>query len=212
AHKDVRWQDKNEVGLAARAAMLRVRSGASILHCDHGALRPLLPLRLYKKSVFYQPTQLSTASAKTASEQNSPDSEKSSRKVCDVMKRNAGFMAKASSMTFCGQSEQIKWPDPAIHWLSGGVRHARPSRERLCHCARYCASCSTTHRKREVKRSISCAVSARLNPHPNREANHRQNDGKRNDKRYDGVHLIRNQGKRFLATYAIATAQPRSAA
>jgi hypothetical protein len=24
-------------------------------------------------------------------------------------------------MTFCGQSEQIKWPDPAIHWLSGGV-------------------------------------------------------------------------------------------
>src|SRR5262249_10157486 len=162
--------------------------------------------------VQFQPTQLSTASAKTASEQNSPDSEKSSRKVCDVMKRNAGFMAKASSMTFCGQSEQIKWPDPAIHWLSGGVRHARPSRERLCHCARYCASCSTTHRKREVKRSISCAVSARLNPHPNREANHRQNDGKRNDKRYDGVHLIRNQGKRFLATYAIATAQPRSAA
>jgi hypothetical protein len=37
AHIDVRWQDKNEVGLAARAAMLRARSGASILHSDHGA-------------------------------------------------------------------------------------------------------------------------------------------------------------------------------
>src|SRR5262249_14515057 len=59
AHKDVRWQDKNEVGLAARAAMLRVRSGASILHCDHGALRPLLPLRLYKKSVFYRQSSFS---------------------------------------------------------------------------------------------------------------------------------------------------------
>ena len=35
---DVRWQDKNEVGLAAHAAMLRARCGASILHCDHGAL------------------------------------------------------------------------------------------------------------------------------------------------------------------------------
>src|SRR5262245_2777113 len=28
---------QNEVSLAARAAMLRARSGASILHCDHGA-------------------------------------------------------------------------------------------------------------------------------------------------------------------------------
>jgi len=30
-------RQKNEVALAARAAMLRARSGASILHCDHGA-------------------------------------------------------------------------------------------------------------------------------------------------------------------------------
>ena len=35
------WQDKNEVGLAARAAMLRARSGASILDCDRDALHAL---------------------------------------------------------------------------------------------------------------------------------------------------------------------------
>jgi hypothetical protein len=33
---------------------------------------------------------------KTASEQSSPNSEKSPRKLRELMKRNAGFMAKAS--------------------------------------------------------------------------------------------------------------------
>src|SRR5215472_12315399 len=34
SHIDARRQDRNEVGLAPRAAMLRARPGASILHCD----------------------------------------------------------------------------------------------------------------------------------------------------------------------------------
>src|SRR5262245_7492065 len=34
AHIDARWQDKNEVGFAPRAAMLRAGPDASILHCD----------------------------------------------------------------------------------------------------------------------------------------------------------------------------------
>src|SRR5262249_7465685 len=49
AHIDVRWQDKNEVGLAARAAMLRARSGASILHCDRDALQAAAPYDYAKK-------------------------------------------------------------------------------------------------------------------------------------------------------------------
>jgi hypothetical protein len=36
----------------------------------------------------------STLRAKTASEQSSPNGEKNSRNLCEVMKRNAGFMAQ----------------------------------------------------------------------------------------------------------------------
>src|SRR5215813_7955045 len=43
AHIDARWQDKNEVGLAPRAAMLRAGPGASILHCDRDALHAAAP-------------------------------------------------------------------------------------------------------------------------------------------------------------------------
>jgi len=39
AHIDVRWQDKNKVGLAARGRLMpRTRPGAYILHCDPDAL------------------------------------------------------------------------------------------------------------------------------------------------------------------------------
>jgi hypothetical protein len=37
----------------------------------------------------------STFRTKTASEQSNPNSEKSARNLCEVMKRNAGFMAKS---------------------------------------------------------------------------------------------------------------------
>src|SRR5262249_52856541 len=45
SHIDVQWQGKNEVGLAARAAMLRARSSASILHCRGDEIRALRKLR-----------------------------------------------------------------------------------------------------------------------------------------------------------------------
>jgi hypothetical protein len=44
----------------------------------------------------------------------------------------------------------------------GGVRHARPSRDELCHRARLQASCSAAHCKWEVKRR--CAHARRLYP------------------------------------------------
>jgi len=57
----------------------------------------------------------STTRIKTASEQSSPKTEKSSRNLCEVMKRNAGFMAKS----LCDDADRaaflarlIRWPGP----------------------------------------------------------------------------------------------------
>jgi hypothetical protein len=62
---------------------------------------------------------------KTASEQSSPNSEKSPRKLRDLMKRSAGFMAKASAMM------RIVQPAPKLLVLMRDAQEVRESKALL---------------------------------------------------------------------------------
>jgi hypothetical protein len=73
-------------------------------------------------TVQFQPTQLSTASAKTASEQSSPNNEKSSRNPCEVMKRNAGH------------GESLAWTLADLFGLHTPPDKPHPSCGRLSRC------------------------------------------------------------------------------
>jgi hypothetical protein len=73
-------------------------------------------------------TQLSTASPKTASEQSNPNSEKTAKKLSEVMKRLSGsqsdaeFMAKASEWT-------IKFRGCCWTMLGQEIKGFRPGQE-----------------------------------------------------------------------------------
>jgi len=62
---------------------------------------------------------------KTVTEQGSPNSEKSPRKLRDLMKRSAGFMAKASAMM------RIVQPAPKLLVLMRDAQEVRESKPRL---------------------------------------------------------------------------------